>query len=78
MEEDKAYADLLAAEEKVGKILADIDLVIQSAKNRGCGEKLAMELYSARMDAAMKESRIAFDKWMQETRGLMKEIEVSL
>lgn len=75
---DKLYEELLAAVKEVEKILADIDLVIKSTSNRKLGEKIALELYAAQMDAAIKKSNEAFDLWMQEGRNLMKETEVLL
>ena len=62
--ENKTYEEMMAAEEKVMKILANIDQVVKSALNRECGEKVAIELYAAQMDEAMQKSREALDKWL--------------
>jgi len=73
--EDKAYADLSTAEDEVAKIFAEIDQVLKSTSDRLAAEKIVVEQYAPRVDEAMKKSRAAFDKWMQEGRDLMKETE---
>ena len=78
MENSEAYTELVAAEEDVRKVWADIDQTIKSAVNREFGEKLALELYAPLMDKAMKKSREALDKWLQEIRDLRKKEETLL
>ena len=62
--EDKDYTDLLAAEEEVGKVWAEIDQVLKSTPDRKAAEKIVLEKYAPLMDKAMQKSREALDKWL--------------
>ena len=63
-EEDKAYAELKAAEDEETKILKEMDKILQSSENREEAEKLILQTHAPLMDAAMRRSREALDKWL--------------
>jgi len=69
-EEDKAYAELTAAINKETRILKEMDEILQSSEDREDAEKLILKTHAPLMDAAMKKSREAQDKWI----AILKEL----
>ena len=69
-EEDKAYAELTAAISEETRILREMDDILQASEDREEAEKLILKTHAPLMDAAMKKTREAQDKWI----AILKEL----
>lgn len=69
-DEDRAYAELTAAIAEETRILREMDDILQASENREEAEKLILKTHAPLMDAAMKKTREAQDKWI----AILKEL----
>ena len=69
-EENKDYAELTAAINEETRILKEMDEILQSSEDREEAEKLILKAHVPLMDAAMKKTREAQDKWI----AILKEL----
>lgn len=66
--EDQNYKEFQAAIEEEERIMSEINKVFAATPNREEAEKIVLETLAPKMDEAIKKSRQALDKWLNEMK----------